>query len=194
MRWPVSVYGVLLQYPLQHADLAVDRPDFQFQNLCDEWIQIDIFERCDGGAGTNVRPSREENRLHAGHLPGIVSVPASGRRSRAASRIWIARLDGIRSRGHDDWIAFARIRIEVQIRRHLRAPVRFECIARSQQRLVGPLRIRFRLRLEQRAGGFELRKISPFVKIHPAAFQGFHPVIGDNDQVDGQSRRCNPFG
>ena len=92
----------------------------------------------DRDARANVRPSRKENRFHAGHLPRIVSVPASGRHPRAAVRIGIVRHDRIRARRHDDRIAFARIRIKVQIRRHLGAPVHLERVARTHAAIGRP--------------------------------------------------------
>ena len=43
-RLAVSVRGSLFQYPLQHAQLAVDRTNLQPENLRDQEIYIDALE------------------------------------------------------------------------------------------------------------------------------------------------------
>ena len=139
-------------------------------------VHVDVFERFDGNSRPDVGTVRVENRFHAGHLPWIEPVAAAGRHPGAAVRIWIVRHDRIRSRRHDDRIARARIRIEVQVRRHMGEPVYLEFVTRAQKRKIGFLRIRFRFRVEQGTRSFELRQVSPFVQNHPSALQIFHSV------------------
>src|SRR5260370_22113936 len=64
------------QHLLQDAQLAVDRTNPEAKNLRDQWIQMDVFERCNGPPGADVRAGGVEDRFHRRHRSRIVSMPA----------------------------------------------------------------------------------------------------------------------
>src|SRR6266852_9672254 len=62
-----SVRFRFFQHLLQDAQLAVDRTNPEAKNLCDQWIQMDVFERCNYLPGADVRTGGIEDRFHRRH-------------------------------------------------------------------------------------------------------------------------------
>src|SRR5216683_8402498 len=72
-----SVRFRFFQHLLQDAQLAVDRTNLEAQNLRDQWIKMNTFERCNGLPGADVRTGGIEDRFHRRHRARIVSVCAA---------------------------------------------------------------------------------------------------------------------
>src|ERR1700722_2588376 len=143
----------LFESAAQRLPLPVVCRGLESKQLCDEVIDIDVLKTGELRSWADVGAICDEDRLHLGHAGYVVAVFACRWLSGT-----VVDANVVGAIGHNDWITFAWVFVEVEIGWDFGSAIGCETgVWMCAEALVCFLCIRFGLRIEERAFRFEVR-------------------------------------